>query len=39
MNIDLSSIVGKTGQIFLQVAAAGTSTQDWAVWVNPQITN
>jgi len=38
-NIDLSSIVGKTGQIFLQVAAAGTSTQDWAVWVNPQITN
>lgn len=38
-NNDLSSIVGKTGQFFLRVLTDGTSTQDWAVWVNPQITN
>jgi len=39
MNIDLSLIVGKTGRIYIGVKAGSTSDQDWAVWVNPQITN
>ena len=39
LNIDLSSIVGKTGRICIGVKAESSSDQDWAVWVNPQITN
>jgi len=40
INIDLSLLYGKTGQIQLLVSAGGSSSsQDWAVWVNPQITN
>ncbi len=39
LNINLSSIWGKTGLVYLQVDAGATSSQDWAVWVNPQITN
>ena len=40
LNIDLSLLYGKTGQIQLLVSTGGSSSaQDWAVWVNPQITN
>jgi hypothetical protein len=38
LNIDLSSIAGKSGSLFLQVDAGDTSAQDWAVWVAPVIT-
>ncbi len=38
LNIDLSSIAGKSGSAFLQVDAGATSAQDWAVWVDPVIT-
>ena len=38
LNIDLSSIAGKSGSAFLQVDAGASSVQDWAVWVNPVIT-
>jgi hypothetical protein len=34
---DLSSWKGKTIQILLTVNAGPTSTQDWAVWVNPRL--
>jgi hypothetical protein len=34
---DLSSWKGKTVQILLTVNAGPTSTQDWAVWVNPRL--
>ena len=37
--IDLSSWAGKKIQILLQVNAGNTSTQDWAVWVYPRLTN
>jgi hypothetical protein len=39
LNLDLSSIVGKSGYFSLGVNAAGTSAQDWAVWVDPKIIN
>jgi len=38
LNIDLSSIAGKSGSAFLQVDAGASSVQDWAVWVDPVIT-
>ena len=34
---DLSKWAGKTVQILLRVKAGKTSTQDWAVWVNPRL--
>lgn len=37
INIDLSRFAGQTGRIRLTVQAGDTSTQDWAVWVNPRI--
>ena len=37
--VDLSSWAGKEIQIVLQVSAGSTSTQDWAVWVHPRLTN
>ena len=39
LNFDLSSLAGKFGRIIIWVHAHNTSDQDWAVWVNPQITN
>ncbi|MBA7584640.1 hypothetical protein ES708_26597 [subsurface metagenome] len=39
MNIDLSLLYGKTGVIQLLVHTGASSAQDWAVWINPQITN
>lgn len=39
LNLNLSSFAGQSGQIFLVVRAGASSGQDWAVWVNPQITN
>jgi PKD repeat protein len=39
LNLDLSSFAGESGQIVVGVNAGASSGQDWAVWVNPQITN
>jgi len=39
LNLDLSSFAGQSGQIIIGVNAGSSSGQDWAVWVNPQITN
>ncbi len=39
MEADLSEWADKEIQIVLFVSAGATSTQDWAVWVNPVITN
>jgi len=39
LNIDLSSLAGKSGKIILEIYAGASSGQDWAVWVDPQITN
>ena len=38
LDIDLSSVAGKRVRVYLQVEAGATSTQDWAVWVNPRVT-
>jgi len=37
LEADLSSWAGKKIQIVLNVSAGKTSTQDWAVWVNPRL--
>ena len=37
IDVNLSSIAGKTVQFALAVIANGPSTQDWAVWVSPQV--
>ncbi len=37
INIDLSSLVGRTVQFVLAVTANGSSAQDWAVWINPRV--
>jgi hypothetical protein len=39
LDIDLSSLEGKSGRIFIQVYAGPSAGQDWAVWVNPRIEN
>jgi len=39
LNFDLSSLAGKSGHILLWVHAHNTSNKDWAVWVDPLITN
>jgi hypothetical protein len=37
IDVDLTSLKGKSVEIILAVLANGPSTQDWAVWVRPQI--
>ena len=37
IDVDLSSIAGKSVQFALAVLANGPATQDMAVWVNPQV--
>jgi hypothetical protein len=37
IDVDLNSIAGKTVQFALAVIANGSSAQDWAVWISPQI--
>jgi hypothetical protein len=37
IDVDLSSMAGKTVQFVLGVLANGTASQDWAVWVNPRV--
>ena len=39
LEADLSNWAGKKVQIVLHIAAGKTSTQDWAVWVNPRLEN
>jgi len=39
LEANLSDWAGKTVQIILNVSAGQTSSQDWAVWVNPRLTN
>lgn len=37
IDVDLTPIKGKTVEFILAILANGVSTQDWAVWVRPQI--
>lgn len=37
VDVDLSSLKGKTVKFVLATLANGPATQDWAVWVNPRI--
>jgi len=37
LNIDLSSLTGKSVQFIFVVTADGNSAQDWAMWINPRI--
>lgn len=37
VDVDLSSLAGKTVQFALAISANGSSSQDWAVWVSPQV--
>jgi hypothetical protein len=37
IDVDLSSLTGRTVQFALAVLANGSSGQDWAVWVDPRI--
>lgn len=37
IDVELSSIAGKTVQFVLAVFANGTASQDWAVWVGPRV--
>jgi hypothetical protein len=37
VDVNLSSITGKTVQFALAVLANGSAGQDWAVWVSPQV--
>ena len=37
VDVDLTSLKGKTIEFILAVLANGSSAQDWAVWVRPQI--
>ena len=37
IDVDLSGIVGKNVELVLAVLANGSATQDWAVWVTPQV--
>ena len=37
IDVDLSSLKGKSVEIILEVRANGPSNQDWAVWIRPQI--
>lgn len=37
VNVDLTPLAGKNVEFILAVLAHGSSSQDWAVWVRPQI--
>ena len=37
IDVDMTSLKGKSVEIILTVLANGSSAQDWAVWVRPQI--
>ncbi len=37
VDVDLSSLAGKTVQFALAVLANGPADQDWAVWINPRV--
>ena len=37
VDVDLSSIAGKSVEFVLAVLANGPATQDWAVWISPQV--
>jgi hypothetical protein len=37
IDVELSSLAGKTVQFALAISANGSSSQDWAVWVSPQV--
>jgi len=37
IDVDLSSLAGKQVNFVLAVLAHGSSAQDWAVWVNPEV--
>jgi hypothetical protein len=37
IDVDLSSLAGRTVQLVLVVLANGSHNQDWAVWVGPQV--
>ena len=37
VDVDLTSLKGKSVEMILAVLANGSSAQDWAVWVRPQI--
>ena len=37
VDVDLTPLKGKTVEFILAILANGPSTQDWAVWVKPQI--
>jgi len=37
IDVDLGSIAGKTVQFVLAVLANGPASQDWAIWVSPQV--
>jgi len=37
LDVDLTSLAGKTVQFALGVLANGSSAQDWAVWINPRV--
>ncbi len=37
VEVDLSAYAGQSATMFIQVDAGATSSQDWAVWVNPLV--
>jgi hypothetical protein len=37
IDVDLNGLAGKTVQFALAISANGSSSQDWAVWVSPQV--
>jgi hypothetical protein len=37
VNVDLTPLAGKSVEFILAILANGPSTQDWAVWIRPQI--
>ena len=37
IDVDLTSLAGKSVEFVLGVLANGPATEDWAVWISPQI--
>jgi hypothetical protein len=37
IDVDLNSLAGKTVQFALAISANGAATEDWAIWVSPQV--
>lgn len=37
VDVNLSTLAGKTVQFALAISANGAATEDWAVWVSPQV--